>query len=171
MFQSNCYTDQEKQKNNRCQDNGNDLCDMEDSAEDDIRLRDSELQQLLWWQIIPHWSTPPCIRLSVLGRRVSYIRVVSPPVIRWDHAQKQLYPSEIHAVRSEFLGTCINNRVDNARLKTVASRAVWLGNDYAHYTRKYEDFDIANLKHFIDACLHWIQMELLTDQAENMDHR
>lgn len=40
------------------------------------------------------------------------------------------------------LASCIKKYVDDARLKAVAERAVWLGNDETHYVRKWEDKDL-----------------------------
>jgi hypothetical protein len=46
----------------------------------------------------------------------------------------------------------------------MAERATWLGNDETHYVRKWEDKDINDLKILIKVTLHWIEMELLTEQ-------
>lgn len=80
-------------------------------------------------------------------------------------------PDESEAIQKEALGSCINNRIDNSRLKTTAQRAVWLGNDFTHYTRKYENCDLSTMKSFIEATIHWILMELITDEASALDHR
>lgn len=80
-------------------------------------------------------------------------------------------PDCSESIRAEALGSCIGNRLTNERLKAAASRAVWLGNDFTHYTRKYENYEISHLKQFIEATMHWIEMELITDEAENMGRR
>lgn len=46
----------------------------------------------------------------------------------------------------------------------MASRAVWLGNDETHYTRKWEDKDINDLKSIIELTLHWIESEIRTQK-------
>lgn len=80
-------------------------------------------------------------------------------------------PAAADSIRAEALGAAINNRISNERLKTAASRAIWLGNDFTHYTRKYTEYEISSMKDFIEATLHWILMELITDEAESMDRR
>ena len=49
------------------------------------------------------------------------------------------------AIRSKMLGRCIDEHIDDERLKSVAKRAAWLGNDETHYVKKWEDKDIEKL--------------------------
>ncbi|MDE2733275.1 MAG: hypothetical protein OXI72_02700 [Gemmatimonadota bacterium] len=70
------------------------------------------------------------------------------------------------AIRSKMLGRCINEHIDDERLKSVAKRAAWLGNDETHYIRKWEDKDIADLKLLIKLCVNWVENILLTDEFE-----
>ena len=80
-------------------------------------------------------------------------------------------PDEADTIRRMELGNCIANKVDNEKLKAVASRATWIGNDFTHYTRRFEEYEISDLKRFIDATLLWILMELTTDEALSIDSR
>lgn len=80
-------------------------------------------------------------------------------------------PDDADTIKAEALGSCINNRINNERLKNTARSAVWIGNDFVHYTRKYGEYDISHLKNFIEAVLYWILMELITDETESMDRR
>lgn len=80
-------------------------------------------------------------------------------------------PENAEAIKQEALGSCIGNKVDNTRLKATARSATWLGNDFTHYERRYNEFDINALKRYIDATIHWILMELTTDEAETVDRR
>lgn len=80
------------------------------------------------------------------------------------------FPGEKENIRAEFLGNSIK-RFDSKKLRVTASRAAWLGNDFTHYTRKYEDCEIGDLKKYIKAALHWIMVELTTDEAASMDRR
>ncbi|MGH9690457.1 MAG: hypothetical protein ACRD4C_05105 [Candidatus Acidiferrales bacterium] len=52
--------------------------------------------------------------------------------------------------------------VKNEKVKAIAARAVWLGNDETHYTRKWEDKDLEDLKNLIQLTVHWIEMEKMT---------
>jgi len=75
-------------------------------------------------------------------------------------------PNEIEDIEKKPLGKCINDYVDDIKIKTVAKRAVWLGNDETHYTRKWEEKDLKDLKILIDLTVHWIEMETLTKTFE-----
>ena len=74
-------------------------------------------------------------------------------------------------VKSTALGNCINTMIDNPQLKTVASRATWLGNDQTHYEQKYTDKDINDLKRLIELSVHWITIICLTDEAEDIEKK
>ena len=63
------------------------------------------------------------------------------------------------------LANCIANKVTNEGLKTVASRSAWLGNDFTHYKRRFDEYDLADLKRFIDAAISWIVLEMTTAEA------
>lgn len=72
-------------------------------------------------------------------------------------------------VNSTTLGCCIDTMISNPQLKTVASRATWLGNDQTHYEQKYTDKDISDLKRLIQLSVHWITMICLTDEAQSIE--
>lgn len=67
-------------------------------------------------------------------------------------------------VRAMPLGRCINQYVDDPNVKACAKRAIWLGNDETHYTRKWEDKDIDDLKVLTRLTVNWIENVLLTQQ-------
>jgi hypothetical protein len=71
-------------------------------------------------------------------------------------------PDEKEKVEKKLLGACISEYVNDERIKTVAKRAVWLGNDETHYIRKWEGKNLDDLKKLIDLTVHWIEMESLT---------
>jgi hypothetical protein len=62
------------------------------------------------------------------------------------------------------LGACINNFVDEERIKAVAKRAAWLGNDETHYYRKWTDKDITDLKALISMTVSWIDLLIQSDK-------
>lgn len=76
-------------------------------------------------------------------------------------------PDETEKIQKKMLGQCISENVDDNKIKTVAKRAAWLGNDETHYVRKWQGKDLQDLKRLIDLTLHWIEMELLTNEIEN----
>lgn len=80
-----------------------------------------------------------------------------------DYLCKKL-PDKESEIKASLLGMCINNFVDNNNIKEISRRAVWLGNDETHYTRKWEDRDINDMKKLIDITNHWIEMEQRTEE-------
>ncbi|MBK7130140.1 MAG: DUF4145 domain-containing protein [Crocinitomicaceae bacterium] len=75
-----------------------------------------------------------------------------------------LYPEQESQVKKMLLGRCIDELVNDTRIKSVAKRAVWIGNDEAHYERKWQNKDLRDLKKLIDLTAHWIDMESLTQE-------
>jgi hypothetical protein len=69
-----------------------------------------------------------------------------------------------NTIKNKYLGKCINEDINNEKIKNVAKRAAWLGNDETHYFRKWEDKDITNLKDLIRLTVNWIEDETLTEK-------
>lgn len=67
-------------------------------------------------------------------------------------------------IKKSLLGTLIEQKIDNQKIKIVAKRAVWLGNDETHYTRRWGSKDVQDLKMLIDLTVKWIEMEKLTEK-------
>lgn len=61
------------------------------------------------------------------------------------------------------LAKCIDDYVEDEKLKAVAKRAVWLGNDETHYVRKWENKDVQDLKGVIRLTILWIEKEKETE--------
>jgi len=61
-------------------------------------------------------------------------------------------------------GSILNAYITDRRIQAVGERAVWLGNDEAHYDRRWEDKDVGDLKRLLAATVHWIEIALTTDQ-------
>lgn len=78
-----------------------------------------------------------------------------------------LFPDEVKVIKETFLGRCIANEkwVSNDRLRIVAARAAWLGNDEIHYLRQWGDKDLEDLKKLIDLTQHWIEIEETTKEV------
>jgi hypothetical protein len=77
----------------------------------------------------------------------------------------RLHPEDAEAIKKEFLGSVIKNRVEDPNIKRVAERAVWLGNDETHYERRWVDKDIDDLKRLITLTVNWITNHLMTEAA------
>jgi hypothetical protein len=56
---------------------------------------------------------------------------------------------------------CIEQYVDDPRIKECAKMAAWLGDGESHYYRKWGDKDLNDLKVIIDLTVHWIESESL----------
>lgn len=70
-------------------------------------------------------------------------------------------------IKKKSLGNVIKEDLKNApKIQSCATRASWLGNDEAHYVRKWEGKDIKDLKILIDLTVHHIDSEILTAQFE-----
>lgn len=54
----------------------------------------------------------------------------------------------------------IKTYVEDKKIKDMASRASWLGNDHSHYFKKWTDKDVQDLKVLIKTTLFWVQAEL-----------
>ena len=74
------------------------------------------------------------------------------------------FPDKETEIKASLLGKSINDFVDNENIKEISKRAIWLGNDETHYTRKWEDRDINDMKKLIDIANHWIEMEQRTEE-------
>jgi hypothetical protein len=61
------------------------------------------------------------------------------------------------------LGQCIN-KLENQNIKEISKRATWIGNDEAHYTRKWEDKDVNDLKKLIEVTVYFISMDVAAKQ-------
>lgn len=75
-----------------------------------------------------------------------------------------LQPNETETIKAIPLARCIEEHITDERIRTCAKLAVWLGNDEAHYVRKWQDKDISDLKLLIRLTVNWIENHLLTEE-------
>jgi hypothetical protein len=71
-------------------------------------------------------------------------------------------PDSKEAIVKELLGTVISKRVTDTKIQQCAQRAAWLGNDETHYSRRWEDKDVSDLKILIELTIGWIRSSVLT---------
>ncbi len=69
----------------------------------------------------------------------------------------------VDKIKKMPLAKCIDDFVEDVKLKAVAKRAVWLGNDETHYVRKWETKDVKDLKGVIRLTILWIEKEKETE--------
>jgi hypothetical protein len=76
-------------------------------------------------------------------------------------------PDDENKIKSSMLGPCIERFIEDPRIKEIAKRAIWLGNDETHYERRWIGKDVQDLKRMIKLVVHWIETEHLTAEALN----
>jgi len=80
-----------------------------------------------------------------------------------------LDPAKKETILATLLGNLIANHIDHPKIKAMATRATWLGNDETHYLRKWVGKDLDDLKNLIELTVHWIEIEEHTkDVVEDM---
>ena len=81
----------------------------------------------------------------------------------------QEHPEELEEIKQMPLSLCINKYIDDKKIKTLAIKSAWIGNDEAHYLKKHENRDISDMKNFIDAILSYIKILDVTKDAESIE--
>ena len=82
-----------------------------------------------------------------------------------------LNPNNSEEIKRKMLGQCINDYMENDKLKALARASSWLGNDETHYVRQNIDYSLKDLKNFISATVDFIYMELTIKEAQNFTNR
>lgn len=80
------------------------------------------------------------------------------------------HPECTEDIRSELLAASIK-RIDDSRIKTLAERSTWIGNDETHYVKKHEDLDLDDMKRFITALLTYVESELAFEEALGIERK
>ncbi len=70
-------------------------------------------------------------------------------------------------ISKKLLGKCIEQDIDDERLKSLAKAATWIGNDETHYVRKHDSRDVNDMKNFLHKMTLFISYELAIDDALN----
>lgn len=76
-------------------------------------------------------------------------------------------PDKVDEIKSILLGQVISKYIDSDKIKNLAKVSAWIGNDQTHYTRKFEDKDITDLKRFISATVAFITYDLISEEANS----
>lgn len=79
----------------------------------------------------------------------------------------ELQPEEQDKILSEPLAQAIK-RIDSPKVKQLATAATWLGNDQTHLVTKYPEYDVKQLKSFINFLCYYIQAEQEAEKALNL---
>lgn len=94
--------------------------------------------------------------LAGLGYRKSLEFLIKDYLIKLKHKDK-------NSIQKMELGNCIN--LLDKDLQDIAKASVWLGNDEVHYFRKNKNYDVKNLKDFIDCLVTDIEREYIRIKA------
>lgn len=77
-------------------------------------------------------------------------------------------PTAEDKIKSMPLMACVKSYIDNERIKLLAEKSAWLGNDETHYVRKHQDYNVNDMKRFLEALIHYVSMELITIDAASI---
>lgn len=80
-------------------------------------------------------------------------------------------PNEADIIAKMPLNTAIQQKIDDKKIKVLAERCAWLGNDEAHYVRKHEEYNVSDLKDFLNAITSYINTELLVEKAYKIERK
>jgi Domain of unknown function (DUF4145) len=72
------------------------------------------------------------------------------------------HPDKEVQIKQTLLAKCISDFVVDSNVKECAKRAAWLGNDETHYTRKWEEKDVSDLKLLVRLTVNWIDNAVMT---------
>lgn len=75
--------------------------------------------------------------------------------------------SDIDKISDMSLQKAINE-IDDTRIRTLATKTYWLGNDETHYIKKHQDRDYKDMKNFIKALYSYINYELIYLDADSI---
>jgi len=89
-----------------------------------------------------------------------------------DYAKRISDEDDCEKIENNFLGSVIKDYIDDVRIKDMAKRAAWLGNDETHYLRRWDDKDLESLKLLIELTTRWIEsVELSRKFKEDMPEK
>lgn len=97
------------------------------------------------------------LEIAGVGYRKAFEFLIKDYLINKNHDKKE-------EIKTMFLGKCINELVEDERIKNTAKRVVWLGNDQTHYIKKWEGKNLRDLKILIQLSINWIESEIMTNQ-------
>ena len=79
------------------------------------------------------------------------------------------FPDDTDEIEQLPLGKLIKEKIENKNIRILAERCAWLGNDETHYVRKHEDYNVQDLKRFLDSIITYIDSELTVLEALSIE--
>lgn len=80
-----------------------------------------------------------------------------------DYAISFSSEEECEKIKKSFVGDVVKKFIKDPRIQSIAEVALWLGNDETHYLKIWQDKDISDFKLLIDLTIHWIEIEVLSN--------
>lgn len=74
-------------------------------------------------------------------------------------------------IEGQKLSACINNYIHNEKIRILAEKSTWIGNDEAHYVRRHADLNVDVMKEFIEALVYSIKVDLIAEKAANIQSK
>lgn len=97
--------------------------------------------------------------LAGIGYRKSLEYLIKDYLIKLKHKDKD-------SIIKMDLGNCVNKLDSN--LINIAKASIWIGNDETHYFRKNPEYDIEDLKLFINTLVHFIEIDFAMQNANSL---
>lgn len=79
-------------------------------------------------------------------------------------------PEHEKDIKKDSLGRNIK-RINDTRIKILAERSSWIGNDETHYVRKHENLSVDNMKKFIVTMVRYVDSELTFEAASVIERK
>lgn len=97
--------------------------------------------------------------LAGIGYRKALEYLIKDYLVKLKHQDKD-------TIIKMKLGDCVNKLPE--RLQDIARASVWIGNDEVHYFRKNPEYDIEDLKSFINVLINFIEIDFATEKAKSL---
>lgn len=81
------------------------------------------------------------------------------------------HSEHIDTIPERELQKKIQNHLQDTKIKILAEKATWLGNDATHIENKHPDRTVSDMKNFIMQIVKWIDFELSVEDAETIERR
>jgi len=97
------------------------------------------------------------LKISGAGFRKSFEYLIKDFLIHHEGIDPKL-------IDSSPLSQCIDNHIQNEKIKDISKRTAWLGNDHVHYKKVWNEKDINHLLKLIEIVMHFISYEIHAKQ-------
>lgn len=75
------------------------------------------------------------------------------------------YPDAQEEIEKSPLSRCIDKFIEDKKFRTLTKAATWLGNDETHYVKKHENYNVQDMKRFLNSAIAYVEYELTYEEA------